>query len=117
MLSVCFIANVVGEFDRWRHAITFIAALAEHCVVLPGTPEYLAPEVVTGKPHDYTVDVWSLGIMTYEMIVGASPFAAETEKATFTRIAEAEVVYPVGLMSPEAQDLIACLLEKDPGEF
>ncbi len=42
-----------------------------------GTPEYLAPEVVAGKAHDYSVDTWALGVMAYELLVGRSPFAAD----------------------------------------
>ncbi len=39
-----------------------------------GTPDYIAPEVIMGKQYDHTVDWWSIGILTYEMIVGCPPF-------------------------------------------
>ena len=39
-----------------------------------GTPSYIAPEIVLGMGHSFQVDVWSLGIMIYEMLAGFSPF-------------------------------------------
>ena len=39
-----------------------------------GTPEYLAPEMVSYDGHDKNVDWWALGILNYEMIVGIPPF-------------------------------------------
>lgn len=39
-----------------------------------GTPEYLAPEVIRANGHSFAVDLWSLGMLTYEMISGINPF-------------------------------------------
>ena len=39
-----------------------------------GTAEYLAPEMLKGQGHDFTVDIWTLGILLYEMLVGIPPF-------------------------------------------
>merc|ERR1719336_3704673 len=39
-----------------------------------GTPEYVAPEIITNKSHDYRADIWSLGILVFELLTGAPPF-------------------------------------------
>jgi serine/threonine protein kinase len=39
-----------------------------------GTLDYLAPELIEGQPYTYTVDNWQLGVLLYEMLVGAAPF-------------------------------------------
>lgn len=39
-----------------------------------GTPDYLSPEMILGTGHNEKLDVWSLGILTYEMLHGKTPF-------------------------------------------
>jgi serine/threonine protein kinase len=46
-----------------------------------GTPAYMAPEQVSGKPVDYRTDIYSLGLMLYEMFTGAQTFQADTPVA------------------------------------
>jgi serine/threonine protein kinase len=43
-----------------------------------GTYEYMAPEIIREKPYDHSIDVWSLGILLYELLHGYSPFKAQT---------------------------------------
>lgn len=41
---------------------------------MAGTPEYLAPEIITRSGHTYEVDFWTLGILIFEMLSGDAPF-------------------------------------------
>ena len=47
------------------------------CKTFVGTQWYLAPEMVLGDGHDFTVDWWTLGILTYELLVGNAPFLSK----------------------------------------
>lgn len=44
-----------------------------------GTPVYMAPEILQGKPYDHKVDVWSLGTVFYEMLTGFTPFTGRNK--------------------------------------
>lgn len=46
-----------------------------------GTPEYVAPEIITNKSHDYRADIWSLGILVFELLTGAPPFTNKANPA------------------------------------
>ncbi|CAK1549342.1 unnamed protein product [Leptosia nina] len=84
-----------------------------------GTIEYMAPEVVRcgSQGHDIAVDWWSVGVLTYELLTGASPFTVEGEKNTQQDITKRIVrcTYPApNDVSPEVEDFIKKLLVKDP---
>ncbi|KAJ6747162.1 SERINE/THREONINE-PROTEIN KINASE IAL-RELATED [Salix koriyanagi] len=79
-----------------------------------GTLDYLAPEMVENKAHDYAVDNWTLGILCYEFLYGAPPFEAESQRDTFRRIVNVDLTFPsTPAVSAEAQNLITGLLVKD----
>eukprot|EP00696_Hemimastix_kukwesjijk_P004980 gnl/Hemi2/16353_TR5444_c1_g1_i1.p1 gnl/Hemi2/16353_TR5444_c1_g1~~gnl/Hemi2/16353_TR5444_c1_g1_i1.p1 ORF type:complete len:376 (+),score=67.29 gnl/Hemi2/16353_TR5444_c1_g1_i1:135-1262(+) len=80
---------------------------------LCGTLDYLPPEMVERKSHDYTVDLWSLGVLTYEMINGSPPFETEGQPETYKRIAAVDIHFPASFSSL-ARDFISKLLVKDP---
>ncbi|KAK2190843.1 hypothetical protein NP493_66g02001 [Ridgeia piscesae] len=84
-----------------------------------GTIEYMAPELVKGGQtgHDFAVDWWSLGVLTYELLTGASPFTVEGEKNTHAEITKRilRVAPPMpSSFSPVVKDFIMRLLAKDP---
>jgi Protein kinase domain len=82
-----------------------------------GTPAYMAPEQVAGKPVDYRTDIYSLGLMLYEMFTGAPAFSADNSIAVALKQMredpvpphEVEPNIPVG-----TERLILKCLEKDP---
>ncbi|XP_005285457.1 ribosomal protein S6 kinase alpha-5 isoform X1 [Chrysemys picta bellii] len=84
-----------------------------------GTIEYMAPDIVRGGDtgHDKAVDWWSLGVLMYELLTGASPFTVDGEKNSQAeisrRILKSEPPYPQE-MSALAKDVIQRLLMKDP---
>ncbi|XP_028261981.1 aurora kinase A [Parambassis ranga] len=82
---------------------------------LCGTLDYLPPEMIEGKTHDEKVDLWSLGVLCYEFLVGKPPFEAKTHEDTYRRISRVEYTYPPqSNISAGAKDLIARLLKHNP---
>lgn len=77
-----------------------------------GTEDYVAPEIIAGRGHDFAVDWWGLGVVLYEMLYGRTPFRGQNRKETFYRVL-AKQPELVGEQTP-LRDLIARLLDKDP---
>ena len=77
--------------------------------------EEFKAEMVEVKGYDEKVDLWSLGVLCYEFLVGEPPFDAPGKKATFKRISRVDLHFP-DYVSAGARDLITRLLVKDPKE-
>ena len=80
-----------------------------------GTLDYLPPEMIEGNEHDEKVDIWSLGVLCYEFLVGKPPFEAETHDSTYRRITQVDIKWPY-TMSNGARDFIGRLLKKHPDQ-
>jgi len=79
-----------------------------------GTPEYLAPEIITGEGHNKAADWWSFGILIYEMLCGIPPFYNENLDRMYELIKLSELRFPKKIkISADAQDLITKFLDRN----
>jgi len=78
-----------------------------------GTVEYMAPEVVNRRGHDYSADWWSFGVLMFEMLTGQLPFQGKDRKDTMTQILKAKLGMPQ-FLSPDAQCLLRKLFKRNP---
>ncbi|KAM0210451.1 hypothetical protein ACHAPQ_005137 [Fusarium lateritium] len=80
---------------------------------LCGTPDYLAPEVVSNKGYNKSVDWWSLGILIYEMLCGYTPFwDSGSPMKIYENILKGKVKYPA-YVNADAQNLLERLITAD----
>lgn len=85
---------------------------------LCGTPNYIAPEIVKGKGYSFEVDVWSLGIVAYTLLVGSPPFSMDSKKSQDLEriLQQAESLSFPNFLSPEASAIIAAMLKIEPSQ-
>lgn len=90
-------------FAKYVHDVTY---------TLCGTPDYIAPEVVTTKPYNKSVDWWSFGILIYEMLAGHTPFYDSNTIKTYENIMNAPLKFP-DYFDPIVQDLLRGLINRN----
>lgn len=79
---------------------------------LCGTPDYIAPEVITSKPYNKSVDWWSLGVLIFEMLAGYTPFYENSPMKTYEKILSGKIHFP-SYFHPDVVDLLTRLITAD----
>lgn len=84
-----------------------------------GSPLYMAPELVKRQPYNEKIDVWSLGVITYQLLSGKTPFESRNLKKIDYNICNKDVSFTTTKtenwadISPEAKDFIQQCLRRD----
>ncbi|XP_043474698.1 serine/threonine-protein kinase N isoform X4 [Leptopilina heterotoma] len=99
----------IADFGLCKEGMGFGDRTGTFC----GTPEFLAPEVLTETSYTRAVDWWGLGVLIFEMLAGESPFPGDDEEEVFDSIVNDEVRYP-RFLSLEAIAIMRRLLRKNP---
>ena len=82
-----------------------------------GTPNYIAPEVISSLGHSFEVDIWAIGIIIYTLLIGKPPFETRDVKITYDKIKKAEFYFPQNSkISNSAKNLIKKILVVDPNQ-
>ncbi|EAR81887.2 Serine/Threonine kinase domain protein (macronuclear) [Tetrahymena thermophila SB210] len=81
-----------------------------------GTPNYIAPEILEGKDgHSYEVDMWSLGVIIYTLLIGKPPFETKDVRTTYKRIKMNNYCFPEQIqISDNAKSIITSILNLNP---
>ena len=103
-----------GDLSR-APTLTATGAATQEGVVL-GTPAYMSPEQMRGKPLDRRTDIWSFGCVLFEMLTGHAAFLGQTRSDTIARILEREPDWQA--LPPhtpaDIRRLLRRCLDKDP---
>lgn len=97
---------------RLEEATTFASIVPAGAVA--GTPYAMAPEQVRGQVADARTDIWALGVLLYEMVTGAKPFAGKTVAELYASILSMAPVALPSTVDPRLRVVIERSLEKDP---
>jgi hypothetical protein len=107
--------NLLLDADGYLKVVDFGFAkiISDRTWTLCGTPEYLAPEIISNKGHGLGVDWWAIGILIYEMLVGFPPFCADDPMEIYQKILRGKLSFPAAFPK-HARDMVTKLLNDKP---
>lgn len=107
----------LGDIKIVDFGLSRIMKKSEELREIMGTPEYVAPEILSYDPISMATDMWSIGVLTYVMLTGVSPFLGDSKQETFLNISRMNLNYSeeeFDVVSESAVDFIKALLVKEP---
>jgi serine/threonine-protein kinase len=114
--NILVTADGVVKLTDLGLARAFADGHATHAGVVTGTVQYLAPEQIRGEPADPRSDLYSLGIVTYELITGRLPFTGETPMSIAYKHLSDRVPAPSSLVAdvgPDLDGFVASATDRD----
>merc|ERR1719265_2972379 len=99
----------LGDFGIAR----VLDATKDYAKTMVGTPYYLSPEIIEDRPYNFKSDIWSLGVVLYEMTTLKHPFDAESLHFLAIKILQGQYPDPDPQYSPELVKLIRSMLAKN----
>jgi len=102
----------LGDFGIAR----VLSSTRENARTMVGTPYYLSPEIIGGKPYSFKSDIWSLGVILYELCALRPPFDASSLAFLAAKISKGQYSPIPQHFSKELKTLVATLLQVDPSK-
>jgi NIMA (never in mitosis gene a)-related kinase len=100
----------LGDFGIAR----VLAKTQEKARTVVGTPYYLSPEIIENKPYSFKSDIWSMGVLLYELCALSPPFNANSLQMLALKIVKGSYTPITTPYSKELKGLIADILQVDP---
>ncbi|KAL0236625.1 hypothetical protein PCE1_000023 [Barthelona sp. PCE] len=80
---------------------------------IKGTPLYMSPEILSSEGYNSKTDIWSLGVILYEVLIGRTPFVSKTLVKLMENITQGEVIFPSEI-DETIKEFLGLMLEKNP---
>lgn len=101
----------IGDYGLCKENMWYKNTTGTFC----GTPEFMAPEIIAGKPYDRSVDWWAFGVLMFQMLLCQSPFKGDDEDDIFNAIEHDDVRYPIS-MPRQTVLVLQALLTKEASQ-